>query len=198
MQVRLQLWLVVVAVLLLTGAILSTSLPRAISQDSPTARTYDVAVMDVSRVFEKCTGFQQAMEQLKAEVKSFELVVTQATKDLNEAKQRYEAAEKGSPEYRALELEIATKNANLQVEIKVKREKFLADEAALYARWYRQVQKVVGETAARKSIRLVVKTSPESFDDKDRAAVLQAVNRPVVFQDQLDITDEVIVAVNAG
>jgi hypothetical protein len=64
--------------------------------------------MDVSRVFEKCAGFQQAMEQLKAEVKSFELVVTQATKELNEAKQRYEAAEKGSPEHRALELEIAT------------------------------------------------------------------------------------------
>jgi Skp family chaperone for outer membrane proteins len=82
--------------------------------------------------------------------------------------------------------------------MKVKREKFLADEAALYARWYRQVQKIVRETAAQKSIRMVVKTSPETFDDKDRAAVLQAVNRPIVFQDQLDITDEVIAAINAG
>src|SRR5688572_26959864 len=90
--VRLPLWLVVVAVSVLSGLTLSASLPRAISQEQPTPKQCDVAVMDVSRVFEKCIGFQQAMEQLKKEVKSFELVVTQGTQELNEAKQRYEAA----------------------------------------------------------------------------------------------------------
>jgi Skp family chaperone for outer membrane proteins len=196
--IRIPLWPVVIVLSLLSGMVISGSVPRAISQDKPAAKPCDVAVIDVSRVFEKCTKFQEEMQRLKAEVESFEPVLRQAQKELAETKQRLDAAAKGSPEQRTLELDLATKNANLQVEMKVKREKFLLDEAAIYARWYRQVQKSVREVAAREQVRVVLRTNSETFDDKDRAAVLQAVNRPIVFQDQIDITDEVLKTLNAA
>lgn len=195
-SVRLPLWLVVVALSTIAGMVVLGGMSRAISQDKPAAKQCDVALLDVSKVFEKFTKFQEEMQRLKSDVESFELVMKQAQKDLADTKQRLEAAEKGSAEQRGLELELATKNANMQVEMKVKREAFLAKEAAVYAHWYRQMEKVVRETAARHEVRLVLRASSQEFDDKDRAAVLQAVNRPVVFHDQLDLTDDVIKALN--
>jgi Skp family chaperone for outer membrane proteins len=58
------------------------------------------------------------------------------------------------------------------------------------------VEKAVRNIAAQRELRLALRFSSEALNDKDRKSVLQTVNRPIVFQDQLDITDEVIKALN--
>ena len=137
------------------------------------------------------------MEQLKADVGAFELTLKDSQADLVKKKERMEAAEPGSDERRTLEIELTRKNADLRAEMEVKRADFLAKEATIYATRYRDMEKVVRSVAAKHEVRLVLRFSGQDFNDRDRTSVLQAVNRPVVFQDELDITDEVIAAVNA-
>lgn len=194
--VRVPAWLFVVMLSALGGALLSGSLPRAVSDEQPQPKPCDVAVLDVSKVFAQAEGFQADLGRIKKEVEAFELVVKQATKERDELKQQLEAQPKGSEAYRKLELELATKQANLQVEINAKRQGFLADEAVVYAKWYRKVQNVVQATAARKQIRLVLKATNDPINEQDRQSVLQGVNRAIVFQDRLDITEEIIKSVN--
>jgi hypothetical protein len=104
----------------------------------------------------------------------------------------------GSAERRKLEAEYNERQTYLRVEMETKRTGFLRKEAEIYAVRYREVEKAVRRTAVQRELRLVLRFSSDALNDKDRTSVLQAVNRPVVFQDQLDITDEVIATVNAG
>ena len=196
--VRLPLWFVIVVVSLIAGMAFSGSLHPAISQDKPVPRHCDVAVLDVSRVFEKFDGFQKEMQVLKSDVDSFELVLKQAQSEQAELGRRIQATAERSAERRELEAEFNERNTYLRNEMETKRSGFLAKEAEFYAVRYRAVEKAVHTIAARRELRLVLRFSSEALNDKDRKSVLQTVNRPVVFQDQLDITDEVIAAINAG
>jgi len=196
--VRLPLWLIVVALSVLAGMAISGGLPQAISQDKPSARRCDVAVLDVSRLFEKFEGFQKEMQRLKPDVDSFELVLKQAQSEQAQLRERIQATGEGSAARRKLEAEFNERNAYLRAEMETKRNGFLTRETEIYAVRYREVEKVVREIAARRELRLVLRFSSDAYNEKDRGSVLQAVNRPIVFQDQLDITDEVIAAINAG
>jgi Skp family chaperone for outer membrane proteins len=194
--VRLPLWLVVVVLSAIAGMAISGGMSRAISQDEPASKPCDIAVIDVSEVFERFTTFQKEMRSLKSDVESFELVLKQAQMEILQMKQRMEAAKQGSDERRSLEAELAKRNTDLRTEMEAKRAGFLGKEAASYAVHYHEMEKVVRDIAARRELRLVLRFSGQDFNDKDRNSVLQAVNRPVVFQDQLDITDEVIKSIN--
>lgn len=185
--VRLPLWFVIVVVSVVAGI--------AISQDKPAARNCHVAVLDVSRLFEKFEGFQKEMQRLKTDVDSFELVLKQGQSEQAELGVRVQAAAEGSAERRKLEAEFNERNTYLRKEMETKRTGFLAKEAEIYAARYREMEKVVRQIAAKRELRLVLRFSGD-FNDKDRTSVMQSVNRPVVFQDQLDITDEVIAALN--
>jgi Skp family chaperone for outer membrane proteins len=193
---RVPAWLFVVVVSALGGALISDGLPRAVSDEQPLPKASDVAVLDVAKVFEKSQGFQTDLGRIKKDVEGFELVLKQAKQEYDALKQQFDALPKGSEESRKLELDLATRQANLQVEMKTKREGFLLEEAASYAKWYASLQKVVQEIAARKQVRLVFRNNSEGINEKDRQSVLQGVNRWIVFQDRLDITEEVIKALN--
>jgi Skp family chaperone for outer membrane proteins len=193
--VRLPLWLVIVVVSVIAGVAISGGLPQAISQDKPASRHCDVAVLDVSRGFEKFDGFQKEMQRLKSDVDSFELVLKQAQSEQAELQGRIEATAERSAERRELQAEFNERHTYLRKEMETKRTGFLAKETEIYAARYREMEKVVRQIAAKRELRLVLRFSGD-FNDKDRTSVMQTINRPVVFQDQLDLTDEVIKALN--
>jgi Skp family chaperone for outer membrane proteins len=189
-------WPVGLIVIVLSGVI-GILLSHAVSQEQSPPRHCDLAVLDVSMVFEKHTEFQKEMEGLKDEVAKFEVEMKAAGQEMLEKKQQLGKLPKDSEEFRKIEEEMARANSDMQLEVAKKRRTFLDKEAVFYARGYHQLEEAVRAIAARKEIRLVVRFSAEPINDKDRNSVLQAVNRPIVFQDQLDITDDVIKAINA-
>src|SRR4051812_14278485 len=97
-NVRVPMLLLLVVVSSIGGAILSGNLPRAISQEAAPPKPCDVAVIDISKVFEKYAIQQKEMERLKSEVNSFELVLKQAQQDVADLKQQLEAQQKGTDE----------------------------------------------------------------------------------------------------
>jgi len=171
-------------------------LSSAISQDRPVPRPCDVAVLDVSKVFEKNKSFQEEMERLKKEVEAFEVEMKQVGQEMVEKKKGLDALTPGTEEHRKAEEELARFNSEMQIKVASKRRDFLAREAVIYANHYRRIETIVAGLAAKNSIRLVLRFNQDPMNEKDRNSVLQAVNRPVVFQDQLDITDEVVDTLN--
>lgn len=195
--VRLPLWLIVVALSVLAGMAISGGLPRAISQDKPVSAKCDVAVLDVSRLIESSPTMKPEMQRLKSDVDSFELYLKQTSSDIVQIGQRAGGLAEGSTERRQLEAEYYKKNSDLRTEMETKRSGFLVREAEIYAIRYREIEKVVREIAAKREVRLVLRFSGD-FNNKDRASILQAVHRPVVYHDLLDVTDDVIAAIHAG
>jgi hypothetical protein len=63
---------------------------------------------------------------------------------------------------------------------------------------YREIEDSVAMFAQRNRIGLVLRYTGDEMKPDDRASVLQGVNKPVVYQDRLDITQHILNQLNAG
>lgn len=151
-----------------------------------------MAVIDVSKIFKNHTRFKQAMESMKAEVKAFEATLQERGKQINDLKKQMQPFEPGSTEYKQLEAQIMKIQADGQIEATQKRKDFLAREARIYFDVYNEVTADVARFAEQHGIQLVVRFNSEQIDAKDRNSVLEGVNRAVVYQSKLNITNNIL------
>ncbi len=98
----------------------------------------------------------------------------------------------GTAEYKTTEAEIAQKQAGLQADTQLKRNEFLEKEAQVYYDIYMEVAGEIKSFADNHGIGLVLRFSDDKIDPVNRASVLQGVNRPVVYQRNLNITYDIL------
>ena len=71
-------------------------------------------------------------------------------------------------------------------------------EAQLYYNTYLEVQSVVASFAKQNNITLVLRFDSSPIDQTNRASVSAGVNRFIVYQNSLDITELITKQVNGG
>ena len=98
----------------------------------------------------------------------------------------------------AADEELAHLKSDFQIKVAAKRREFLEQEAKVYYNIYREVEDSVTQFALQNRIQLVLRYTSDEMKADDRSSVLQGVNKPVVFQDRLDITQHVLNKLNAG
>jgi Skp family chaperone for outer membrane proteins len=152
----------------------------------------NVAVLDISLVFEHFPAFQEQMTKLKSEVDQFEGFLKEEQKKLVEMREKLGNFEPGSKQFKETEEEMARANTDLRLKMEQQRREFLEREARIYFDGYAEVYNVVSTLADRNDIRLVLRFSSDSMKADDRGSVLQSVNRPVIYQKNLNITNLVI------
>lgn len=152
----------------------------------------NVAVIDISLVFEKYPKFQAQMQALKGEVETFEKSLRDEQAKMAKLRDDLQGYQPGSPQYKAKEEEMAKMGSSVQVDMALRRKEFLEKEARVYFDAYNEVYAVVAELADRHDIKLVLRFNSEEMKPEDRSSVLQGVNRAVVFQRNLNITGLVI------
>jgi len=171
---------------LLRGA-LGLALCFCISGSAEASGT-QLAVIDVSMIFKNHTRFKQAMEGMKAEVKAFEATLQQRGQQINELRKKMQPYDPGSAEYKQLEAQIMKVQADGQIAAAQKKKEFLEREAKIYYDVYNEVATEVSRFAEQHGIGLVIRFNSEPIDPKSRQAVLEGVNRAVIFQKNLNIT----------
>ena len=72
------------------------------------------------------------------------------------------------------------------------RKEFLDREAKIYYRAHLEVNDAVKYYALRHNLGLVLRFNGDPIDPNDRQDVLRAINNPVVFQNGIDITPDVL------
>ncbi|MCH5376400.1 MAG: hypothetical protein JJ992_20725, partial [Planctomycetes bacterium] len=90
-----------------------------------------------------------------------------------------------------LKLEVQLKSAKLQKE-------FMEREAQVYFNAYREVEAIVGDFAKRNRIGLVLRYNGEEMDPSQRDSIMQGINRIVIYQDRLNITEMILDQLNRG
>jgi len=103
-----------------------------------------------------------------------------------------------SNEFKKADEELAHLKSDFQIRVQAKKREFLEQEARVYYGIYREVEDAVASFAQRNRIGLVLRHTGDEMKPEDRASVLQGVNKPVVYQYQLDITQLVLNQLNAG
>ena len=153
-----------------------------------------VAVIDISRIFKEHQRFRAALADMKKDVEAAEAGLR---KDAESIKQMAVDLQKapyapGSPQYKEQEELIATKQAQIQLKMNLQKKEFMEREAKVYYQVYTEIEQEVAKFAQRYGINLVLRYNKIEMSPENRQEVLAGVNRAVVYQNKIDITDDIL------
>lgn len=174
----------------------ATAAAAAPAAGAPTGT--NVAVIDVALIFKKHNRFNAAMQDIKKDIEDFDSFVRGEQNKMKALAEQLQTFKAGSLEYKSKEEEIARMTSEMQVKIGLKRKEFLEQEARVYYHVYREIEQSVQNFAIRNRIGLVMRYNGDEMKEDDRASVLQGVNRAVVYQQGLDITQFILEDLNRG
>ena len=157
-----------------------------------------VAVIDISRIFKEHKRFRASLEDMKKDVQAAEASLR---KDGDAIKKMVEDLKSGpyaagSPQYKSAEEAIATRQAQLQLKMNLQKRDFMQQEAQIYYNIYKEVEQEVAYFAQRHRINLVLRYNNIEMKPENREGVLAGVNRAVVYQNNIDITGDILARLN--
>jgi Skp family chaperone for outer membrane proteins len=158
----------------------------------------NVAVIDISQIFQQHQRFRGELETIKGAIKQFESSLNGDRDALRQKSEQLKLLTPGSPEYRQMEGEFARMTSDVQVKMGLKKKDFLQQEAKVYYQAYLEIQTVIREFSERNRIGLVLRFNGQAIDPQKRDSVLGGINRAVVYQDRLNITGEILAMLNRG
>ena len=162
------------------------------------AGRFGVAVVDVSFVFKKYPQFTADIEALKvAMTKADESL--KATRDALVAKEaQRDTLKPGSDQFKQLDEELAREKANFSIQQGTVRRDFLEREAKIYYNTYQRVSEAVAQVAAQNNIGMVLRFNGDPIDPMQREDVMRAIMQPIVFQNNVDVTPNVLAALGVS
>jgi Skp family chaperone for outer membrane proteins len=172
--------------------------PQAIPQSphSYNAATHGVAVVDISYIFKNHQRFTAAMKMMQEEMKAIEEKLKVAREQITKLEEEKNRLNVGTEPYRQLDDQLARKMADFNLEMGRIRKDFLDREAKEYYKTYLEIVDAVGQYATARNIGLVIRFNGEPVDPNRREDVLREINKPVVYQNRIDITPDVLGLLN--
>ena len=160
------------------------------------ASKYGVAVVDISYVFKKHDRFIATMESMKTEMESAEAEMKAERANIGQLEERRNNYNAGSAEYKQLDEELARQMAEFNLKMTRLHKSFVERQAKLYFQTYLEVSDAVKYYATQHNIGVVIRFNGEPTDPNRREDVMREINKAVVFQNQVDITPDIISILN--
>jgi Skp family chaperone for outer membrane proteins len=158
----------------------------------------NVAVIDIAHIFKNHVRFNAQMNDMKRDIDAFDASMRDESVKLQKKAESMQTFNPSSNEFKKTDEELAHLKSDFQIRVQAKKREFLEQEARVYYGIYREVEDAVASFAQRNRIGLVLRYTGDEMKPDDRSSVLQGVNKPVVYQDRLDITQHVLNQLNAG
>jgi len=176
----------------------TVSATNAQQQNSAGANSsrFNMAVVDVSYVFKNYQSFRTSMDSMKKEMEAVESELKSEKDQVHAHEEKRKLYNPGTPDYKKLDEEIARKKAEFNLKAGRIRKDFLEREAKVYYQTYLQVNDIVKYYAQQHNIGLVLRFNGDAVDPNRRESVLQAINNPIVHQNGIDITPDIIALLN--
>ena len=187
---------VTAATAVLLGVVGFTASVQAQNPAGANAQKHGVAVVDISYIFENHNRFRLAKEQMKKEIEAADGQVKGDRDKLAQMEEQRNTYNPGSQEYKNLDEELARNLAELNLKMGKLRKDFVEREAKVYYQTYLEVVDAVKYYAQRHDIGMVVRFNGARVDPNRREDVLREINKSVVFQNQVDITPDILALLN--
>jgi Skp family chaperone for outer membrane proteins len=155
-----------------------------------------MAVVDISYIFKNHLRFKNAMEAMKGEMQGIETELKADREKIAALENQRGTLQAGSADYKKIDEEVARQMAEFNLKMGRLRKDFLEREAKVYYQTYLEVVDAIKYYAQRQNIGLVLRFNGDPIDPNRREDVLREINKPVVVQDQIDITGDILVLLN--
>ena len=157
-----------------------------------------IALVNMDRVFKSYKPFQDKLAPIREGVQEMEKKAQLRQIELETVVTQLRKAQPGSPEAQRLQQQAAKLQSELNKFIAQEREELQKREAAVFLDLYRQLEDEVKKYAKEKGIKLVIRQQDGSLDDKQPLAeILKTLNRGIIYEEGLDITDDILKALDA-
>jgi Skp family chaperone for outer membrane proteins len=160
------------------------------------ATKHGVAVVDISYIFKKHDRFRATMDAMKKEMETTETDLKAERDKIAQMEEQRNTYNAGSAEYKQMDEQLARNMAEFNLKMTKLRKEFLEREAKVYYQTYVEVSQAVGYYAQHHDIGLVIRFNGEPVDPNKREDVLREINKPVVYQNQVDITPDILALLN--
>ncbi len=156
-----------------------------------------VAVVDLNKIFKEHAKFQSMKEDMKRDVDQAENEVKLMRDEIQKLAQQLEDRKPGSPDYKELESQLASRQAQLQAKVQLLKKDFMLQEAKIYHQIYREVNDEIRSYADRMGITMVLRISDDPIDENDPQAVLEELKKSVVHHHpSVNITPVILSVIN--
>jgi Skp family chaperone for outer membrane proteins len=167
-----------------------------LNADEPKPMTQDIAVVDMGKVFEKHKRFVEKSEDFKRANQNAQEKLVALGQDGQKLKEELGRQKAGSAEFARIQKELTEKAAEFQKYQKEQAERFQKDQTEAILVTYQEIVEEIQRIAEARGFRLVLRYQTETPDPKNPQKLAELVNRQVLFQNGLDITEEVLQAFN--
>lgn len=157
-----------------------------------------VAVVDIKFIFDNHQRFKNAMDEIKKDYDAFEAGVRETETSLRKKLEELKGRPPGSEEFQRLEEEVAQTRSKVQLDIGRRQKQRVEAEALVYHNAYKEVEEKIKAFADRYGIDLVLQFSSTEIDPSKPDTVIRGLNRQVVFQRNLNITQYILDELNRG
>jgi Skp family chaperone for outer membrane proteins len=169
----------------------------AVTQETKTAelKPARIALIDMAKIFKNSRTFEKGRQSLlDGELGEAQETAKSMYNALLQMKKELDQTERGAEERAGLEAKMKVKAAEYE-KFRVELQRNLAKaEAKIYVEVYESAASEVAAYAREHSIDLVIRFNADPLEKEDPAKVMSGMNRQVIYENGLDITDEIIAA----
>lgn len=155
----------------------------------------NVAVIDLGYVFMNAATFKNEMDLIKQKFEEFDAQMKTRDKDFVAKREELANLRTGTLEYKQKEEELARMQTEAQLDMRLKQKELAEQEARVYFKTMLEVDKRIAVFAQKNRIGIVLRFNRDEMKEEN---VKQILNRVVVWQSRIDITDEILAELNRG
>ena len=155
-----------------------------------------IGLIDVGYVFKHYKPATEKLAELKPALQELEKTVQLRQVEIEQI-QRKLAAPKEGDDRAKLQAQIAKLQQELRVYIETERQTLQKRELQIQADIYKLMQAEVQKIAKERGLKLVVLRPRGNLESQDAGELNRTLNQLVIFEDGLDVTDDVLKALQA-
>jgi Skp family chaperone for outer membrane proteins len=168
---------------------------------SPVAHGDDklpIAVVNVDKLFNGYKQHSDRLAPLRESAKELDETVQVRQVELETTANQLRKTPPGTPEQLQLQAKALKLQNDLKVFVETERQKLQKREVSAIIASQKDMDGVIKKICKDRGIKLVVRTYNPPDENQPLQEVVKSLNRDVVFEDGLDITDDVLKALNEG
>ena len=164
---------------------------------------FKIAVIDMGKVFDKYGWFKSETERMNETVKAAEISLKQEHQRILKMQEQLGTYNPGTPEFKKLDEQIAAAKATFKLKMDRQRKEIQSQTTDRVHRAYTDIEAAVKDYARTKQLAMVLKYRSKAVDlDPSKpmlpGEVKNSLANPIIFQNNIDITDDVISMLNRG
>jgi Skp family chaperone for outer membrane proteins len=179
--------------------LLAAGLWVALTTASWGAEPLPIGMVNVDRILRTHKPLLEKLEPLKATSKELDATVQVRQVEIEGVADKLRKTLPGTQEQVRLQQQIVKLQNELQQFINTERQNLNKKEVAVYVALFKQLDEEISKYAKAHQLKLVLRQYETSYDESQPLPdILKALNRTILYEEGLDITDEVLKAMAGG